>query len=486
MNMLANIISEEGQAKSLLAHPRLWKRTAIVGTPLVLLAVGFAFWNTAPSTAAAPPVPTVTVASPLVRPIAEWDDYSGRFEASKSVEVRPRVSGAIVGVHFADGSDRAQGAVLFTIDPRPFAAALAEARAAVQGARSDLALAQTDLGRAHPAARSRCGLAQRRRPAARAGSGGEAALAAAQARVQSRALDVGFTQVRAPITGRISDRRDRCRKPRAGRRQRRRRDVADDHQCARPDLLHLRRFGSAVPQGAARARERRSAVRGRDQVAGRGRLSLARPARLHRQWSRHAVGNDPLAAPSSAIRSSSSPPACSATCGCPPAEQRRAARPGCRGADRPGAQDRARRRQGRQRHAASRSWLGPVVDGLRVIRSGLTTADRVVISGTQLAMPGTKVQAAPAGSCPCGRAPRLESAPVPLSGEATLAGKLSFIASTVNPPARAGRSHMRLSRFFITRPIFAGGHRDPHHRHGRDRLFRRCRCRNIPTSCRRR
>ena len=148
MNMLANIISEERQAKSLLAHPRLWKRTAIVGTPLVLLAVGFALWNTAPSTAAAPPVPTVTVASPLVRPIAEWDDYSGRFEASKSVEVRPRVSGAIVAVHFADGSVVHKGQLLFTIDPRPFVAALNEARAAVQGARSDLALAQTDLGRA--------------------------------------------------------------------------------------------------------------------------------------------------------------------------------------------------------------------------------------------------------------------------------------------------------------------------------------------------
>src|SRR4051812_47230763 len=55
--------------------------------------------RSAPVTAAPPP-PTVTVATPLVRQIAEWDDYSGRFEASKSVEVRPRVSGAIVGVHF--------------------------------------------------------------------------------------------------------------------------------------------------------------------------------------------------------------------------------------------------------------------------------------------------------------------------------------------------------------------------------------------------
>ena len=97
--------------------------------------------------------PVVTVATPLVRQIAEWDDYSGRFEASKSVEVRPRVSGAIVGVHFTDGAVVHQGQLLFTIDPRPFVAALAEARAAVASARSDLALAQTDYGRAIAAAR---------------------------------------------------------------------------------------------------------------------------------------------------------------------------------------------------------------------------------------------------------------------------------------------------------------------------------------------
>ena len=100
-----------------------------------------------------------------------------------------------------------KGQLLFTIDPRPFVAALNEARAAVQGARSDLALAQTDLGRAtrllEVDAVSRSDV-DRLRARVQAS---EAALAAAQARVQSRALDVGFTQVRAPITGRISDRR---------------------------------------------------------------------------------------------------------------------------------------------------------------------------------------------------------------------------------------------------------------------------------------
>ena len=90
----------------------------------------------------------VTVAAPLERDINQWDDYVGRFEASRSVEVRPRVSGQVIGVHFTDGQVVQKGQLLFTIDPRPFAAALAEARASVAAAQSDLSLAEINLGRA--------------------------------------------------------------------------------------------------------------------------------------------------------------------------------------------------------------------------------------------------------------------------------------------------------------------------------------------------
>ena len=93
-------------------------------------------------------MPTVAVATPLEREIDEWDDYVGRFEASKSVEVRPRVAGAITAVHFHDGAFVQKGQLLFTIDPRPYLAALAEAQAGLATARSDLALAQSDLARA--------------------------------------------------------------------------------------------------------------------------------------------------------------------------------------------------------------------------------------------------------------------------------------------------------------------------------------------------
>lgn len=183
------------------------KKIALFALPLAV-AAGLAIGKFAePSAAAVPPAPTVSVAAPLVRSIAEWDEYSGRFEASKTVEVKPRVSGAIVGVHFTDGSVVRQGQLLFTIDARPYSAALAEARAAAQGVRSELALAQADLGRAtrllEVEAVSRSDVDRLRARVQTA----QAALAGAQARIQSRALDVGFTQVRAPISGRISDRR---------------------------------------------------------------------------------------------------------------------------------------------------------------------------------------------------------------------------------------------------------------------------------------
>jgi RND family efflux transporter MFP subunit len=153
------------------------------------------------------PPADVTVATPLSRDVTEWDDYVGRFAASQSVEVRPRVSGQVTALHFKDGDVVKQGQVLFTIDQRPFLAAQAEARANVASAESALALARSDLARATRLtgddAVSQGEVDQLR---ARVQSA-EAALAAAQARLRERSLDVEFTEVRAPIAGRISDRR---------------------------------------------------------------------------------------------------------------------------------------------------------------------------------------------------------------------------------------------------------------------------------------
>ena len=209
MNMFSNVAAD-GDYQSLrteFAKRPLWQRGAIVATPLVLLAAAVTLWSSDPSPAAGPPIPTVTVAAPIERQINQWDDYVGRFEASRSVEVRPRVSGQIVGVHFTDGQIVRQGQLLFTIDPRPFTAALAEARASVASAQAALTLANTNLGRARrlleAEAVSQANVDQLTAEVRSA----SAALAAAQARVRSRQLDVEFAYVRAPISGRISDRR---------------------------------------------------------------------------------------------------------------------------------------------------------------------------------------------------------------------------------------------------------------------------------------
>jgi len=189
-----------------LLHPGRGRRAAWIGALLVLI-VG-AWWllrDGAPQAAAAP-APVLTVAAPIARDVTLWDEYIGRFEASKAVEVRPRVSGAITAIHFTDGQIVRRGQPLFTIDPRPYRAALAEARASAASARSDLALARLELERAgrlvdvEAVSQSEIDRLRARVNAA------SAALAGADARIAARSLDVEFTVVRAPLSGRISDR----------------------------------------------------------------------------------------------------------------------------------------------------------------------------------------------------------------------------------------------------------------------------------------
>lgn len=169
--------------------------------------LGWKFIGGAEPAAALPPPAVVQVAHPLVREVTEWDDYVGRFAPSKTVEVRPRVSGAVTQILFKDGDYVQAGQALFVVDPRPYAAALAEARADAASASATLALARSDYARVAGltgdeamAASEVDNLRSRVRAA-------EAALAAAQARVRSRSLDVEFATVRAPISGRVSDRR---------------------------------------------------------------------------------------------------------------------------------------------------------------------------------------------------------------------------------------------------------------------------------------
>ena len=157
--------------------------------------------------AAAPAPPAVTVARPLQKTITEWDIFTGRFTAVRSVEVRARVSGFIDSVHFKDGQIVKQGDLLFVIDPRPYRLAVEQARAEVERARARLDITTADVERATPLARSQA-LTERELDTRRSNQREAAAtVASLDAATKQAELNLEWTEVRAPQSGRISDRR---------------------------------------------------------------------------------------------------------------------------------------------------------------------------------------------------------------------------------------------------------------------------------------
>jgi RND family efflux transporter MFP subunit len=150
-----------------------------------------------------PAPPTVTVAYPLAKSITDWDEYTGRIEPVESVEVRARVSGYLQSVHFDEGSMIEEGALLFVIDPRPYRAILQEATAELTRAQVRLELANNDRERAQRLFQSRAISEEELDARTQEQREAVAALAAAQAAVQAAQLNVEFTEVRAPIGGRI-------------------------------------------------------------------------------------------------------------------------------------------------------------------------------------------------------------------------------------------------------------------------------------------
>lgn len=157
--------------------------------------------------AQAPPAPAVTVAHPIAKRITIWDEYSGRFEAVESVEVRPRVSGFVDKVHFKDGQVVKAGDPLFTIDPRPFEIAVESARAETVRAKATVTLAISEVERAAPLVKS--GAVTERDYTQRSAnlSVTEAQLQVAEANLKNAELNLEWTVVKAPISGRISDRK---------------------------------------------------------------------------------------------------------------------------------------------------------------------------------------------------------------------------------------------------------------------------------------
>jgi RND family efflux transporter MFP subunit len=147
------------------------------------------------------------VASPTQRTITDYDEYVGRFVAVDAVEVRARVSGYLDSIHFKDGQMVKEGDLLFTIDKRPFQTALDQAKATVQKARAELAFAEGDLERAAQLVRDKTITQQTFDQRTQVKRVAEANVAAQEAAVRQAELDLQFTDLRAPVSGRIGDRR---------------------------------------------------------------------------------------------------------------------------------------------------------------------------------------------------------------------------------------------------------------------------------------
>ena len=153
---------------------------------------------------AAPPLPQVTVAAAVSRKVTDSGEFTGRFEAVERVEVRPRVSGYISSVNFKEGSDVRKGDVLFIIDPRPYQAERDKAAAGLAQARSQLALAISERERATKLLAQHA-LSQEEYDTRTAGNEqAQANVEAAKAALDAAALNLEFTRVTAPISGRIS------------------------------------------------------------------------------------------------------------------------------------------------------------------------------------------------------------------------------------------------------------------------------------------
>lgn len=362
---------------------------------LLLAAHSLVGCDSKPVAGSAPPPPSVTVAQPLQKTITEWDEYTGRFAAVATVEVRARVSGFIDSIHFKDGQLVKQGDPLFVIDPRPYKLAVEQAKAEVERAQAKLQIATLDVERATPLVRSQT-LTERefdtRRSNQREAAGAVASLEAA---LKQSELNLEWTEVRAPIAGRISDRRVDAGNLVSGGQTGATlltaivsldpiHFVFDGSEA---DFLRYTRLAAAGARPSSRDVQNPVSVRLADEsdykhhgrmdfvdnvlnpktgtIRGRaifdnkdGLLTPGYFGRLRLFGGEH----DALLVPDSAIASDQASKIVFT-----------AADDGTVG--------------------TKRVELGPIVDGLRVIRAGLTPTDRIVIEGLQRARPGQKVTA---------------------------------------------------------------------------------------------
>jgi len=155
------------------------------------------------SSRTAPAPPVVTVVQPIAREVVEWDEYIGRLESPETVELRARVSGYLDKVHFKEGKEVKKGDLLFTIDPRPYRADYDHADAEHQRATNQTALAKNDFERAKRLIATKAISEEDYDTKAKTYATAEAAVMSAKATMESARLNLEFTEIHAPIAGRI-------------------------------------------------------------------------------------------------------------------------------------------------------------------------------------------------------------------------------------------------------------------------------------------
>ena len=369
-------------------------RAILLGTVLFATQLLAGCGGPTATSAGVPPPPPVTVARPLQKMITEWDEYTGRFTALETVEVRARVSGFIESVHFNEGQMVKQGDLLFVIDRRPYQLAVEQAKADLERAQSRLEIASLDVQRGAPLVRNQT-VTEREfdtRKSTEKDAMGQ--VGSADAALKQAQLNLEWSEVRAPISGRISDKRVDAGNlitggPSGATLLTVIVSVDPIHfvvDASEADWLHYLRLAAAGARPSSRDVQNPVAVRLADEtdyvhqghmdfvdnainpktgtMRGRaifdntdGLLTPGSFGRLRLFGGEHEA----LLVPDAAISSDQSRKivftvADDGTVGTKLIE------------------------------------LGPIVDGLRVIRSGLAATDRIVIDGIQRARPGQKVK----------------------------------------------------------------------------------------------
>lgn len=180
--------------------------TRLISLAFILVSLALTACDSGGGNSGQMPPTSVDAATPLIERVADWDEFTGRFESPTHVEVRARVGGYLEAVHFDDGAAVEAGDLLFTIDPRPYEAALAAANGALAQAEAQYEQARTEFQRAQRLLNSQV-ISEETLEERRAAMGiAQGAVTAARANVDAAALNLEYTQVVAPISGRVSSR----------------------------------------------------------------------------------------------------------------------------------------------------------------------------------------------------------------------------------------------------------------------------------------